>query len=216
MPDLAFNVLGAEPVSDALTPMVAFDLVISNRASTEHIRTVSLRCQVQIESVRRQYSDQEQRKLRDLFGEPERWGQTLRPLLWNNVEMSIPAFTGTAAVKLLLPCTLDLGVNTSKYFTGLQDGTVPVTFLFSGTVFYQSSSNQLQAAPISWNSESRFPFPVEVWKRSIDLHYPNSAWLCLRRDVFERLYDLKVENGFATFDEALEQIIDVARQVKIQ
>jgi hypothetical protein len=213
VPDLIFQVREAEAVFDAATPAVALRLEVSNRPAEELVETVVLRCQIQIETPRRHYTDREQDKLRDLFGEPERWGQTLRPMLWTNITSTLPAFSGSAAILLVAPCTFDFNVTASKYFYGLEDGTVPITLLFSGTVFYRSPTNQLQVAPISWNTEARFPFPVGVWKQSIDLHYPNMAWLRLRRDVFDRLYDFKVQQGLATFDEAIERMIEAKLEV---
>ena len=43
---------------------------------------MALRCQIQLEVTRRQYSGEDQTRMRDLFGEPERWGQTLKNMLW--------------------------------------------------------------------------------------------------------------------------------------
>jgi hypothetical protein len=41
----------------------------------------------------------------------------------------------------------------------------------------------------------------------MDIYYPNSAWLCLRRDVFERLYQYKVARGIPTWEQMLESIV---------
>ena len=49
----------------------------------------------------------------------------------------------------------------------------------------------MQVAPISWDKEARFNLPVKVWRDMMDTYYPNTAWICLRRDVFERLYRLQ-------------------------
>jgi hypothetical protein len=203
MPDLRFHVRGAEAVLEALTPTIALTVDVTNHAA-EPIHSVILRCQIQIETPRRSYTAAEQTKLRDLFGEPERWGQTLKPMLWTNVSTVVPAFTGTTAVSLLVPCTFDLSVAASKYFFGVESGTVPLTLLFSGTILYKSSDDRLQAFPISWSSEAHFVFPVALWKDCVDLHYPNSAWLGLRRDVYERLYAFKVREGLSSFEEAIE------------
>jgi len=46
----------------------------------------------------------------------------------------------------------------------------------------------LQVAPIPWDKEARFRLPVKAWHEMMDIYYPNGAWLCLRRDVFERIY----------------------------
>jgi hypothetical protein len=47
----------------------------------------------------------------------------------------------------------------------------------------------------------------------MDIYYPNSAWLCLRRDVFERLYQLKVQHGFPTWEQVLESILPELEEV---
>jgi hypothetical protein len=122
----------------------------------------------------------------------------------------VPAFAGSIGISLAVPCTSDFNVTAAKYFHGLDDGTVPVTLFFSGTIFYRTDSNQLQAAPIPWNTEARFALPAAIWKECIDLYHPNTAWLGLRRDVFERLYEYKVQHGLATFDDAVERMIEGA------
>lgn len=207
MPELIFAVSGAEVVPDALTPLIELDLDIRNNEHKEAVQSILLRCQIQIEAPRRSYAPGEQTKLRDLFGEPERWDQTLKPLPWANVSAIVPAFTSETTISLLIPCTIDLSEAASKYFFGVESGTVPLTLMFSGTVFFQSAAGHLQACPIPWSTEARFAFPVALWKDSIDLHYPNSAWMSLRRDVYERLYEFKVREGLATLDEAIERML---------
>ena len=48
----------------------------------------------------------------------------------------------------------------------------------------------------------------------MDIYYPNSAWLCLRRDVFEQLYQYKVDNGILTWEQVLEKMLSVEEEVK--
>ncbi|HZQ51097.1 MAG TPA: DUF6084 family protein [Bryobacteraceae bacterium] len=200
MPDLHFEIIGAAPVRDMATPALAFDLRVSNNGR-EPVRAVLLRCQIQIETARRRYSAGEQDQLRDLFDEPQRWGQTLRPLLWINASVNVPAFTEGIVYPISVPCTYDLNVPVTKYFHALAGDTVPLTFLFSGTVFYEA--DRLQAAPISWNKEAHYRLPVQVWKDLMDLYYPDVTCLCLRRDVVNELYRFKVREGIPTFEEAI-------------
>lgn len=200
MPDLNFEIVGAAPVRDMVTPALAFDLRVSNTPA-ELIQAVLLRCQIQIETARRRYSPSEQDQLRDLFDEPQRWGQTLRPLLWTNASVNLPAFTGSLVYPIPVPCTYDLNVAITKYFHALIGDTVPLTFLFSGTIFYEA--DRLQAAPISWNKEAHYRLPVQVWKDLIDLYYPDVTCLCLRRDAVDELYRFKVREGIPTFEEAI-------------
>jgi len=48
----------------------------------------------------------------------------------------------------------------------------------------------------------------------MDTYYPNSAWLCLRRDVFERLQEYKVRHGIPTWEQALESMLQAEEVVR--
>src|SRR4051794_28432471 len=113
MPDLSFQVEGARAVPHAAAPLLAFQLRVANSAG-EPIGSVSLRCQVQIEVTRRRYGAGEQANLLELFGEPERWGHTLRAMLWTHAQVAVPAFTGSTVVDLPVPCTFDFNVAVTK------------------------------------------------------------------------------------------------------
>jgi len=207
MPDLSYHVERAEVVPFAIAPQLAFKLRVSNANPAEAIRAVALRCQIQIEATRRHYSAREQEHLKDLFGEPERWGQTLRTLLWTHTSAVVPPFVGSTEVDLPVPCTFDFNVATTKYFAGLTEGEIPLCLQFSGTVFYATEDGPLQVMLIPWDKEVRFRLPLKSWKDVMDTYYPNSAWLCLRRDVFERLHRYKVEAGILTWEETIERVL---------
>jgi len=207
MPDLSFEVESAEAVSFAAAPLLVFKLRVSNRQAEEPIHTIALRCQIMIDPARRHYTPQDQERLLDLFAEPERWGQTVRPMLWTHTSLVVTAFAGSIVVDLPVPCTFDFNIAATKYFAGLTDGEIPLNLLFSGTVFYEAADGALQASQISWEKEARYRLPVQVWKQMMDIYYPNSAWLCLRRDVFDRLYRYKVRRGIPTWEQALESML---------
>ena len=116
MPDLHFQVEAAEPVKYASSPMLGLRLRVEN-SGDEAIRSVTLQCQIRIETTRRSYSEAEQRRLRDLFGEPERWSRTLHSLLWTHAAMVIPPFRESTVVELPVPCTFDLTVATASSST---------------------------------------------------------------------------------------------------
>jgi hypothetical protein len=213
MPDLAFRIEGAEVVAFSAAPQIAFKLHLAN-AGTETIHSIALRCQIQIEVTRRRYSAEDQQKLRDLFGEPDRWSQTLRNLLWTHITVNVPPFQGSTVIDLPVPCTFDFNVGATKYFHGLREGDIPLCFMFSGTVFYAPKDEHMQVSPISWDKEARFSLPVKVWREMMDTYYPNSAWLCLRRDVFERLQEYKVRHGIPTWEQALENMLQAEEAVR--
>src|SRR5258708_32392366 len=207
MPDLRFTVESAEGVLYAAGPLWAFKARIAKARAEEVIQTVALRAQIQIEAPRRKYDAAEQERLLDLFGEPDRWGQTLRTMLWTHASVVVPRFTGSVVVDITVPCTVDFNVAATKYFHGVTSGDLPLCFQFNGTVFYQGVGGALQVAPISWDKEAKYRLPAKVWKDLMDVYYPNSAWLALQRDTFEKLYQYKVREGIPTWEEALERAL---------
>lgn len=207
MPDLQIAIEGVEPVTFAIAPLLAMKLRIRNGDPEEQIQSIMLQAQVQIETTRRLYNDREQGRLRDLFGEPERWSQTLRPMLWTQASVTVRPFASETEVDLPVPCTFDFNVAATKYFDGLEDGDIPVCLLFSGTVFYLNGQGALAIAQIPWQTEARFRAPVAAWKDMMEHYYPNSAWLALRKDVFDRLHEFKRQRGIATWEQALERLL---------
>ena len=208
MPELNFKIDGAEAVLYAAVPTIAFKLRLSSTPPGQRIHTVFLRAQIQIESTRRHYSPQEQEKLVDLFGDPDRWSLTLKTMLWTHAVLAVPGFTDESLADMPVPCTFDFNVAATKYFHALKDGDLPLIFLFSGTVFYQDEAGGMQVAPISWEKEAKFRLPVRTWHDLIEGYYPHSAWLSLRKDVFDRLYQYKVRCGIPTWEQTVERALD--------
>jgi hypothetical protein len=215
MPELHFRVGEVSAMQFAATPTVVARLHIRNSRVDEPVQAISLNCQVQLQTLGRTYSALEEAKLLDLFGERERWGQTMKPLHWMNVGLKVPPFTGETAIDLPLPCSLDFEVAANKYFYGLEAGSIAATVMFSGTVFYNGEHGGMQIAQIPWDREARFSLPVEVWKAAIDAHYPETAWLRLRRDVFDRLYRYKVARGIPMWEGVVDQLLDQAEHAEV-
>jgi hypothetical protein len=210
MPGVRFAILGAEALPFSAAPTIAFQLCVT---ATEPLQSVALRCQVMIEASRRHYNHVEQDGLTDLFGESERWSRTLRPLLWTHVATTVPAFSGSVLTQIPVPCSFDFNVGAAKYFHAIREADVPLCFQFSGTIFYAKADGTLQIDQIGWDCEARFRLPAKVWTEMMDHYYPNSAWLRLRRDAFERLYTYKRSKGLATWEEAIESLLPVEKEV---
>jgi hypothetical protein len=213
MPDLDFAVEGAEVVTFAVTPTLALKLRITD-SGEEPVHAVMLDCQVRIEAPRRRYVPAERERLGDLFGDPSRWSQTLRSLLWTHASVNVPPFTGSVLVDLRLPCTYDFNVQVTKYFDSLEDGEVPLTLLFSGSVFFAGPGGALQVERVSWSKKAGYRLPVRVWRDVIDHYYPNAAWLNLHKDVFDRLAAYKARRGLPTWEQALEELLLNAEELR--
>lgn len=207
MPGLSFSIEGAEPLLFAASPTISFGLRVTNPNIGETVQSVALRSQIMIEAPRRQYAPEERKGVRDLFGEPDRWKETLRPFLWTHVSTAVPSFTGTVLCEIAVPCTFDFNVAAAKYFYSIHDGDIPLVFQFSGTTFYARPEGGVQVAQISWKEESRFRLPAGVWHGMMDHYYPNSTWLRLQRDTFDRLHEFKIVNGLATWEQAIESLL---------
>ena len=212
MPDLDFEVESADVLPYAAVPTILFRLGITNAVGGEEVNSVSLRSQIRIAATQRRYGTEEQEKLRELFGEPHQWKETLRSLLWTNTDTTVPGFSGGAVFEMPVTCTYDFDVVGTKYFAALDDGEIPLEFLFSGTVFYKNGTGALQVARISWEKEAQFRLPVALWKEMMDHYFPNSAWLRIRKDNFDRLYEYRTRNALLTWDRTLESLLDSAEE----
>jgi hypothetical protein len=214
MPDLEFQVEGAVPQRFAAAPHLLFRLRIREAvpagSGPTPIHAIALRCQVRIEPARRGYQADEAPGLLDLFGTPDRWGQTMRSLLWTHVSTVVPPFEETGEVDLPVPCSFDFSLAATKYFDALEEGEIPLIFLFSGTIFHEAEDGSLQVAPISWEKEASFRLPAETWRGLMDAYYPNTAWLGLRKDVFDRFQAYRSHQGLPTPEAALERLLSDA------
>lgn len=210
MPDLDFRVTGVEPAVRGMVPLLLFKLEAANTPADEAIQSAALQVQIQFQCPQRSYNDSEKEKLLDLFGTPERWGQTLRNRLWTHASTTLSPFSGTTMAVLPVPCTFDLNVGATKYFYALEEGDVPLLFLFSGTVFYAAADGRLQAQRISHEKECAWRMPVSTWRELMDHHWPNTAWITLDREAFDHLYDFKRRNGLPTWEQTIERLLAAA------
>ncbi len=207
MPDLNFRVTGVKPAARGLIPLLHFHVEVNNSPETELIQAVIPQAQIQIQSARRPYDDQEREKLSDLFGTPGRWGQTLRNRLWTHANTTVRPFVQATEAVLPIQCTYDLNITATKYFYALNEGEVPLLFLFSGTIFYAAPDGRLQAQQIPWEKECIYSMPVRIWQELMEYHYPNSAWVSLHRHVFEKLYAYKRSQGLPTWEQTIERLL---------
>jgi hypothetical protein len=116
-------------------------------------------------------------------------------------------------IEVPVPCTFDFDVAVTKYIYGLENGELPVTLLFSGTVFHAGPMG-MQIAQIPWERDASYKLPITVWKQMMDQHYPNSTWLCLQRNTFDRLAEYKARYNVATWEQALERLLGITAEVK--
>jgi Family of unknown function (DUF6084) len=208
MSPVSFEVIGARVEAYAAVPTLMLRLRIVAADATP-VHALALRSQIMIEPKRRHYDHAEERRLTELFGETPRWGETLRPFLWTNVSLTIPGFTSHTEVDLPITCTYDFEIVSTKYMHSLDDGEIPIVMMFSGTVFGRSAAG-LNAAPVSWSEEASYRLPVQLWRDMMDLYFPNTGWLRLRRETLDSLQRYKAERALLTWDETFERLLKQA------
>lgn len=208
MSDLRFEVIDIRPERYAVAPTLMLRLRIRD-AGGASIHAIGLRIQVQVEAQRRHYAAAEEDRLFDLFGQPSRWGETLKPLLWTHLSAMVPAFDGSVELEIPIACSYDFEVAASKYFHALDDGEIPLLFQFSGSVFARTESG-FAVDQIGWNQEARHRLPVQAWRELMDLYFPDSAWLRLRRDTFDALHRFQSREALRTWEETITVLLERA------
>jgi hypothetical protein len=205
--DLVFSGAGVELERHAMTPTLLFKVHVFNETPNIKVQNVLLQCQIRIEATRRHYGAGELERLVELFGEADRWSETLRSMLWVHTSAQVPAFDREHDVSLPVQCSFDFNVAATKYFYGLEDGEVPLTLLFSGTVFYRDDDGFLQMDQISWSKQAEFRLPISVWRELMEHYYPNSTWLRIDHKVFDQIYQYKRKNGLTSWDETIRRLL---------
>ena len=205
MADLVFGCTSARAERYSATPTLSFALTITE-SSGVHVHAIALRCQIRIEPQRRRYSAAEARRLHDLFGDTSRWADTVKPIQLAIVTTMVPAFSALTETDLQVPCTYDLDVASARYLQALDDGTIPLLLLFSGTVFV-AEGNGYAVELVPWSAEASFRLPVSVWHDLVNLHFPGSAWLRCSRETLDELSAFKSRRALPTWDATLAALL---------
>ena len=205
MPDLNFKVTGIEPAQRGLAPLLHFILEITNTPETETIQSVMLQTQIQIQAPQRVYDAEEKKKLKELFGAPEDWGQTLRTRLWTHANTIVPQFRGDTKQTWLCPArsSTSLPRNIFTRCRTAKSHSLP----FQWNRFLRRPGWWTADPKISRKKECTWHMRIAGWQELMEHHYPNSAWIAMCRDVFDQLYEFKRREGLSSWDEVLERLL---------
>jgi hypothetical protein len=205
---LRFACTGSRPEPHAAGPALQLDLRVED-GTGRRVHAVALRVQIRIDPRPRRYTAEETARLTDLFGEPNRWGDTLQPLQLATVPVLTPSFTNSTTVAVNVPLTYDLDIAAARYLHGLDEGEIPLTLLFSGTMFYAGDTG-VQLGLVPWHEEAEHRLPVAVWRAAMDEHFPGSGWVRLRRDTLDRLAAFRSAHTLLSWDNAVERLMKEA------
>jgi len=207
LPAPEFSILGVESIPHSAAPNLLFTGQVSETAGRE-VYAIALTAQVMIDPARRTYDAATRERLVELFGEPERWGATTHSFLWAELSVLVSSFTGATTFRLPMQCNYDLEIAATKYLHSVPGGEVPLSFHFTGTIFYRGDADRLQIVKVPWDCTVRFGMPASVWRQMIEEHYPNGGWVRLADETLERLGRCKAEAGHPTFDATVADLLE--------
>lgn len=207
MIDLNFSVRGLTMLPFAATPQLVLDLEVQ---ANRPVHSIMLHGQLRVDASERDYDSSTLERLQDAFSLPESWGHSLKALQWTQLHRVVPAFSGSTLVEMLVPCAYDFGLAITKYFDALEEGDIPMTLAFSGTVLHGPGST---VSPVPSGKEVKFDLPLGLWQETVHHYYPNSVWLCLNKDVFDQFQTFKRLSGSPTWDQALTRLLGLEEEV---
>jgi hypothetical protein len=208
MAELVFDCIGAQPDRFAVAPSMNLILRITETTG-QRIDAIALRCQIRIEPARRRYSPAEAQRLNDLFGDTERWADTLKPMQLSTISTMVPGFSGSIEIDLPLPLSYDLEIGSTRYFAGLEAGEIPLLLLFSGTVF-AIRDGRLAVQQVPWSKEAPYRLPLKTWREAIDAHFPDTAWIKMSTATLDDLLRFKTSRTLPTWDATLSALLKLA------
>jgi hypothetical protein len=204
MTDLNFAIDSVRVEPYAVAPTLVVRLHITE-SSGVRVHTGLLRCLLQIDPRGRRYTTAEGDGLVELFDRRERWLDTVRPIFWAQVAVVVPQFEREVDVDVPVPCTYDVEVASAKYFNALEGGEIPVTLMFSGTMFV-AADDRVHAVPVAWDKEARFRLPVSTWRELMTAYFGDSVWIRLRRDSFDALCRFKALRALPSWEAMVEAV----------
>jgi Family of unknown function (DUF6084) len=205
MTTLRFVITEARPSAFTAAPGITFRLRIEE-VGGGRVHAIALRCQARIEPRGRRYTQDEQARLYELFGDESQWDHTLHGVTWAHSALVVPSFERQIDIDLAVACTYDLEVAAAKYLHAIRAGDVPLVFLFSGTMF-KVDEGGLCVEPVPWDLEASFRMPAQVWHAAMDQFFPGGGWLRLRRDTIDRLQAFRGRQAVVTWDEAIDLLL---------
>lgn len=208
LPAPSFTVLGVDVQKVASGPSLKFTMGV-NETTGKEIFTIALMVQIHIDPAQRKFDAETKQKLFELFGEPSRWATTTRSFLWSQIFVLVPSFIGATTFDVPVLSNFDLELAATKFFYSLPDGEIPMTFHFSGSIYYKEDDGRIQIVQVPWSCSAQFRLPVERWRAMVDFYYPNTGWIAMQRQTLDKLLEYKAKEGLSTFDACISKLLGV-------
>lgn len=204
MTGLEFTALEANAETRAASP--AIRLRFRLRAEGEPVDALALRARIQIEPALRDYAPDEIPPLEALLGEKRRGARWNAPLQWCEVSTVLGQFERELEFELVLPCTFDAQIVSSRYFAALTSGMIPVHIFFNGTIF-RGSPGGFSVEMLPWNLDCAAEIPLQTWQAAMDACFPGQAWIRIDRATFDALSRVRRDYATGGWDATFEYLL---------
>jgi hypothetical protein len=196
-----FEALSAKPVMLAVAPSVAIRLRVTCD-SLVHAMVVSAR--IRVDAWRRSFSAAEQARLAPLFGDASQWARSTRvPVPWAEIGVATGRFEGSTEIELKVPCSYDLALATTKLFDAVDGGPLPLSIVFSGTIFAEGEGG-LVVRPVPSDEEARVDLSAASFREMMLAYHPEGALVTLPRELRDRIRACK---SALSLERSIEELV---------
>jgi hypothetical protein len=206
-PEPQLWVLDCAAVPHTAAPTLSFTLRAKEESGLE-VYTVALTAQIHLEASSRPHDAAVRDALVDVFGEPERWNDTARSVIWAKRDVLVPSFSGSTTFELQLPCSTDLELATTRYFEAVPDGEAPLAFHFSGSIFYRGAHDRMQLTMVPWHSTAQFRLPLATWRKAVG---DRGGLVRVTDATFEALKGYQHDRGLPSLGAAVSELVERER-----
>ena len=173
---------------------------------------IALTIQLMIEPARRALRRRHPRAPgRSCSAPPERWAVTTRSLVWAQLDVLVPAFTGASDRR----ACRSRAATTSRWrqpSTSTRSPTARRRWRSTSTGSSTTASERggLQMVLVPWIALDRLPHAGRrSWRETIEHYYPNTGWVAAARgDARARSSASASRAGLATLDACLEALLE--------
>ncbi len=213
IPRLSFAVSSVRPLEHAAVPTLVFRLAVT-RSGGGPVRSVLLTTAIRIDAARAAYEHADVPALAELFGQPEQWATSLRPLAWTRLTTVVPPFDTHTSIDLEVPCTGDCERALHTYFRALRSADVPLELLFNGTVFHTAVDGRLSTAQLPWDTETACRLPAAHWRELTARYFGPGSWVRLSSETGDRLGAYRTVHGLVDADRTVAALLDLAERAE--
>ena len=127
------------------------------------------------------------------------------------ISTMVPGFTGSTEIDLPVPFSYDLQIASTRYFSSLDEGEIPLLLLFSGTIFGQATGGS-RCSRCRGARRPRTGCRSACGGRRWTCTSRTRAWITMSRQTLDELIRFKTRHALPTWDATVAALLAQAGQ----